>query len=105
MKQSSILVAAAALSGLVAGTAARGAVVPASGGQTVVTQAQRSLAAQAGVRIDLQAAPTTNPIHSCAGKNDCKGVGGCKTSDQGCKGKNTCKGKGGCDTSAPKLAL
>ena len=36
--------------------------------------------------------------HGCAGQNDCKGQGGCKTSDQGCKGKNSCKGKGGCAT-------
>ena len=34
--------------------------------------------------------------HSCAGKNTCKGKGGCKTGDNGCAGKNTCKGKGGC---------
>jgi hypothetical protein len=40
--------------------------------------------------------------HSCKGKNDCKGTGGCKTSDQGCKGKNTCKGKGGCATDGSK---
>jgi hypothetical protein len=36
--------------------------------------------------------------HSCKGKNDCKGKGGCKSSDNGCKGKNDCKGKGGCAT-------
>jgi hypothetical protein len=34
--------------------------------------------------------------HDCAGKNSCKGKGGCKTGDNGCAGKNTCKGKGGC---------
>ncbi len=33
---------------------------------------------------------------SCKGKNDCKGKGGCGSSDNGCKGKNSCKGKGGC---------
>jgi hypothetical protein len=36
--------------------------------------------------------------HSCKGKNDCKGQGGCGSSDNGCKGKNSCKGKGGCAT-------
>ena len=36
--------------------------------------------------------------HGCAGKNDCKGHGGCKTGDGGCAGKNSCKGKGGCAT-------
>jgi hypothetical protein len=34
--------------------------------------------------------------HDCAGKNSCKGKGGCKSGDGGCAGKNTCKGKGGC---------
>lgn len=33
---------------------------------------------------------------ACKGHNDCKGKGGCKSSDNGCKGKNSCKGKGGC---------
>ena len=36
--------------------------------------------------------------HDCKGKNSCKGQGGCKTGDAGCKGMNTCKGKGGCKT-------
>ena len=36
--------------------------------------------------------------HACAGKNQCKGHGGCKTGDNGCKGKNSCKGKGGCNS-------
>jgi hypothetical protein len=34
--------------------------------------------------------------HDCAGKNSCKGKGGCKSGDAGCAGKNSCKGKGGC---------
>ena len=34
--------------------------------------------------------------HDCAGKNSCKGKGGCKTGDNKCAGKNSCKGKGGC---------
>lgn len=35
--------------------------------------------------------------HDCAGKNSCKGKGGCDSGDHGCRGKNSCKGKGGCD--------
>ncbi|MCP5469024.1 MAG: hypothetical protein H7A36_00770 [Chlamydiales bacterium] len=31
----------------------------------------------------------------CAGKNDCKGMGGCKTANNACAGKNGCKGEGG----------
>jgi hypothetical protein len=38
------------------------------------------------------------PAHDCAGKNACKGQGGCKSGDNGCAGKNSCKGKGGCKT-------
>ena len=41
--------------------------------------------------------------HSCAGQNDCKGQGGCKTGDGGCSGKNSCKGKGGCATDGSKM--
>ena len=33
---------------------------------------------------------------SCKGHNDCAGKGNCKTADHDCKGKNSCKGKGGC---------
>lgn len=32
--------------------------------------------------------------HCCAGKNACKGQGGCGAN----KGKNDCKGQGGCST-------
>ena len=38
-------------------------------------------------------------VHDCAGKNDCKGLGGCKTAKNDCKFKNDCKGKGGCKVS------
>lgn len=34
--------------------------------------------------------------HDCAGKNACKGQGGCKTASHACKGHNECKGQGGC---------
>jgi hypothetical protein len=40
--------------------------------------------------------------HDCKGKNSCKGEGGCKTSDNGCKAKNSCAGKGGCSTMEAK---
>jgi len=36
--------------------------------------------------------------NACKGQNDCKGKGGCDSGDNGCKGKNSCKGKGGCKT-------
>ena len=37
--------------------------------------------------------------HACKGLNDCKGKGGCKTTENACKGQNACKGKGGCKAS------
>jgi hypothetical protein len=36
-------------------------------------------------------------VESCAGQNDCKGIGGCKTDAHACKFQNSCKGKGGCE--------
>lgn len=36
--------------------------------------------------------------HACAGMNDCKGQGGCKTDHNDCAGQNDCKGQGGCAT-------
>jgi hypothetical protein len=41
--------------------------------------------------------PAAPAAHTCAGKNECKGQGGCKVAGQNdCKGQNPCKGKGGC---------
>lgn len=39
-------------------------------------------------------------LHDCAGKNECKGQGGCKTATNSCAGGNECKGKGGCKVDA-----
>ena len=47
----------------------------------------------AGVLADSKEKGET---HGCAGKNSCKGKGGCKSGDNGCAGKNSCKAKGGC---------
>lgn len=48
------------------------------------------------VKKPKAAAQAASPKSCCAGKNDCKGLGGCKTNDNACMGKNMCKGKGGC---------
>ncbi len=50
-----------------------------------------------------KAAPDTD-THICAGRNSCKGKGGCKSGDNGCAGKNSCKGKGGCAVPVKKAA-
>jgi hypothetical protein len=42
------------------------------------------------------APPASGSGHSCKGMNDCKGQGGCKTTQHACKGMNDCKGQGGC---------
>jgi hypothetical protein len=38
----------------------------------------------------------------CAGLNDCKGKGACKSVLNDCKGKNSCKGKGFMPTATSK---
>jgi len=72
----------AAISGLLAGVAAN------QGCSSV-----DSSGAKPGQVAPLATAPK---VHDCAGDNDCKGVGGCKTAEHDCKFKNSCKGKGGC---------
>ena len=80
---------------LLAGAAIAGIL---SGG--LVAKATAATAAQTGKTVSvagvLADAEKPDADHSCAGKNTCKGKGGCKTGDNGCAGKNSCKGKGGC---------
>ena len=80
------LLAGAALAGILSG----GLVTKASAATTPQPGKTSSLA---GVLADAE---KPDADHGCAGKNTCKGKGGCKTGDNGCAGKNTCKGKGGC---------
>ena len=50
---------------------------------------------------DIKCATTCrDKQHKNAGKNSCKGKGGCHMGDNGCAGKNSCKGKGGCKVAA-----
>ena len=81
------LLAGAAIAGILSGglVAKVSAATATTPGKTV---------ASAGVLADE--APKPDADHGCAGKNTCKGKGGCKSGDAGCAGKNTCKGKGGC---------
>jgi hypothetical protein len=93
MKNLNALLLSAALTGLIGGTtvAAHASTLNSSNGPTVK-------ATKAGLRY----VNDKTAKHSCKGKNDCKGQGGCKTSDNGCKAKNSCKGKGGCATDGSK---
>jgi hypothetical protein len=84
------LIASAAIVGLVGGSTIR---LQAAASDSVAT-----VRASAGQLADSSEKGDT---HACAGENDCKGRGGCKSSANGCKGKNTCKGKGGCATNKP----
>jgi len=80
------MLATVALTGMMAGSAAR---LHAS---TTSSGASDQYSAAKGQQV----ADTDSSKHDCKGQNSCKGQGGCKTGDNGCKGKNTCKGKGGC---------
>src|SRR4051812_10825292 len=75
------LITAAAITGLLSGAAIYRA------------HADESTNAKPG---KVAPAKKTPKIQDCSGNNDCKGLGGCKTGDNGCKFKNSCKGKGGC---------
>lgn len=45
--------------------------------------------------------PERKAGNCCAGKNDCKGKGGCRVAgSHACAGHNDCKGRGGCKTGA-----
>ena len=96
------LLAAAAISGLMAGTtraasANCGTLSAASGTVSV----QPALAGTAASPMATMAWGE----HKCKGMNACKGQGGCKTATHSCVGKNSCKGKGGCNTTKPKKPM
>ena len=103
MKSKTMCVAAAALSGLMIGTAAHAATPAPQGSGIARTQGIRR--ADPGQKATTLDDSGKSDKHDCKGKNDCKGKGGCNSSDNGCKGKNDCKGKGGCKSNAQKLFL
>jgi hypothetical protein len=84
------LMIAAAVSGLLGGTATMQAATTSQASNPVLKVGKASFGSASSFDDTSK--------HSCKGKNDCKGQGGCKSSDNGCKGKNSCKGKGGCAT-------
>jgi len=91
-KSKKLLIASAAVAGLLAGT-----------GATI--QASNLLPGLHAATAQDTAAPADKKVkekHACKGQNSCKGKGGCKASDNGCKAKNSCKGKGGCATDGSK---
>jgi hypothetical protein len=103
MTSNSKLMIAAAMTGLLAGSAARASttstVTPARTAQSVTSPVKgSSLETKLGTKANRLADDAGKGKHDCKGKNDCKNKGGCSSGDNGCKGKNSCKGKGGCST-------
>ncbi len=88
-KSTKMIIAAAAMTGLLAGATA----VKAS---TISTS--KTMKLSKATTYGVKAVTLDDDKHECKGKNDCKGKGGCKTDSHECKGKNDCKGKGGCKT-------
>jgi hypothetical protein len=82
------LLLAAAGTGLMSGTATvQPLSIPAQNGSSSVSRL--------GL-VPMTLNQNNSQKHDCKGMNQCKGQGGCATSDMGCKAKNSCKGKGGC---------
>lgn len=84
----STLALAAAVAGMMGGTAARLNAQPLSGHSSVAMMGAM-----------MSADKPEMPKHSCKGKNDCKGQGG---GDAKHWGKNSCKGQGACATDGSK---
>jgi len=78
---------------LLAGAAIAGLL---SGGLTAQLNAATTTAKPGVQSAGILAGEKKGETHDCAGKNSCKGKGGCRAGDNGCQGKNSCKGKGGC---------
>ena len=87
LRTTQTMLATVALTGLMAGAAARVHAATPTGTNPQFSSVTGQLADD-----------SATGKHDCKGQNSCKGQGGCKTGDAGCKGKNTCKGKGGCKT-------
>ena len=93
------LLAGAALAGIVSGGFLPSAQAASNGGLVQFGSSD------AGIEAGLLATDKNKcETHDCAGKNSCKGKGGCKSGDNGCAGKNSCKAKGGCAVKEGKPA-
>jgi hypothetical protein len=89
MNSTKLMIAAAAMGGLLAGAAMNVSASTSTRSQNATVQSQ----------LGSKVAANALDKHDCKGMNSCKGQGGCKTGDNGCKGKNSCKGNGGCKVS------
>jgi hypothetical protein len=89
-KSTKVLLAGAAMAGLMTGYAARTFATQA----TTTDNSKTTISSSFGLLDDAG----DKGKHDCKGKNTCKGLGGCKTDKNACKGQNACKGAGGCNT-------
>ncbi len=85
-KSKKVLIAGAALAGMLSGTYA---MAQAGGDKDKTTKDSGK-----------KAGKVKKEKHACKGQNSCKGKGGCGTT----KGKNDCKGKGECRTDGKPMA-
>jgi hypothetical protein len=69
---------------------------PVSKGITIATAVATMVLA--GNVTAMGQAKATDSMIKCAGLNECKGKGACKSAQNDCKGKNACKGKGFVET-------
>ncbi len=96
MKSTKMMIAAAAMGGLIAGSATLVSASTSTGARSFDASSKAPRTMVSNARVGVKAVALDGDKHDCKGMNDCKGKGGCKTGDNGCKGKNSCKGKGGC---------
>lgn len=101
----------AAVGGLLAGCAAREA--PTTKPEGSIEIAERVVAAPPTESSSVATSPIGSAqvrrvagsvdgreANCCKGKNDCKGLGGCKSERNTCAGRNDCKALGGCNSRA-----
>jgi hypothetical protein len=95
MKKNTVsnLALAAAVAGLLGGTAARLNAQPLPG------HSDATASSPAVVGVMVASDQHDLPKHACKGQNDCKGQGG---GDKNHAGKNACKGQGACATDGSK---
>jgi hypothetical protein len=107
-KTTRLIITAAALSGLYAGSlASRAYAADEQAGTTEHKDHKKDMSkdkSSCSGKDGFSSKESCTAKQSCKGLNSCKGQGGCSSGDNGCKGKNSCKGKGGCGASMDKDA-
>ena len=66
----------------------------------VIAAAVGSLFASGAAQAKAKEKKASSSMVKCAGVNECKGHGACKSASNACKGQNGCKGQGVTETSS-----